>query len=163
MCAAVLAQLRLWGDDRFLPSMLTALVRRDTPALGMSTALMCQSTALMCQSTALMCQSTQSPQRRRWSWCAPCGTGPRLQRATPSHLLRDDITSITPHRHEDRARALLKFLAVLVDVDKLYKAALGTYDFDLAVMVAQVRGCCRYCAIDVCRWRRRTPASTCQC
>ena len=38
----------------------------------------------------------------------------------------------------DFARSSLKFLSVLVDVDKLYNVALGTYDFDLVIMVAQV-------------------------
>ena len=35
------------------------------------------------------------------------------------------------------AVAALRYLACLVDVDQLYQAALGTYDFQLAVMVAE--------------------------
>jgi hypothetical protein len=41
-------------------------------------------------------------------------------------------------RFLEAARASLKFLSVIVDVDKLYNVALGTYDFDLVIMVAQV-------------------------
>ena len=69
---------------------------------------------------------------------------------------------LTPGSHEDLARSLLRFLAVLVDVDKLYKAALGTYDFDLAVMVAQARVLHGTAALTRRRWHRRTRASTCR-
>ncbi len=40
----------------------------------------------------------------------------------------------------DSAREALRYLAVVVkDVSRLDDAALGTYDFDLVIMVAQVR------------------------
>lgn len=35
------------------------------------------------------------------------------------------------------AEAALKYLLLLVDVDELYDHSLGTYDFDLVLMVAE--------------------------
>ena len=53
--------------------------------------------------------------------------------------IREVRDSAPPFGGQDRADALLKYSAVIVNnVNKLYDAALGTYDFDLVVMVAQV-------------------------
>eukprot|EP00055_Hartaetosiga_balthica_P008303 m.30465 g.30465 ORF g.30465 m.30465 type:complete len:1546 (-) comp6230_c0_seq1:74-4711(-) len=40
--------------------------------------------------------------------------------------------------NEDRSRAALKYMLLLVDVDVLYHEALGTYNLEFALMVAQV-------------------------
>ncbi|EGD79896.1 hypothetical protein PTSG_10180 [Salpingoeca rosetta] len=40
--------------------------------------------------------------------------------------------------NEDRARAALKYMLLLVDVDVLYNEALGSYNLEFALMVAQV-------------------------
>lgn len=53
--------------------------------------------------------------------------------------IREVRDTAAPFGGQDRADGLLKYSAVIVNnVNKLYDAALGTYDFDLVVMVAQV-------------------------
>lgn len=45
--------------------------------------------------------------------------------------------SITPDVQAVSAEEALKYLLFLVDVNELYDYSLGTYDFDLVVMVAE--------------------------
>ena len=45
-----------------------------------------------------------------------------------------DCKEATPHINPEEA---LKYLLFLVDVNELYDIALGTYDFDLVLMVAE--------------------------
>ena len=63
-----------------------------------------------------------------------------------------------------RADILLKYAAVIVaDVNKLYSAALGTYDLDLVIMVAQVAHGARFSAeiyTRGCHWIPRMFASS---
>lgn len=45
--------------------------------------------------------------------------------------------SVTPDAQAVSAEEALKYLLFLVDVNELYDYSLGTYDFDLVVMVAE--------------------------
>ena len=49
------------------------------------------------------------------------------------HLLTDSENE-SPHIN---AKEVLKYLLFLVDVNEMYDIALGTYDFDLVMMVAE--------------------------
>lgn len=45
--------------------------------------------------------------------------------------------TVSPAAEGVTAEAALKYLLFLVDVNELYNHSLGTYDFDLVVMVAE--------------------------
>lgn len=54
------------------------------------------------------------------------------------HILLYLVTeSITPDVKAVSAEEALKYLLFLVDVNELYDYSLGTYDFDLVIMVAE--------------------------
>ena len=68
----------------------------------------------------------------------PAGTEQALERVLAIHAAPVTAAGEKASANEDRARAALKYMLLLVDVDTLYGEALGSYNLEFALMVAQV-------------------------